>query len=41
MDIDSAEKILLKELVIELGAITDRVENVAARLTILSVKRRV
>lgn len=41
MDIDSAEKILLKELVIELGAITDRVEDVAARLTILSVKRRV
>jgi len=41
MDIDTAEKILLKELVIELGAITDRVEDVAARLTILSAKRRI
>lgn len=41
MDIDTAEKALLKELIIELGTLTDRAENVSDRLTILSVKRRV
>jgi len=41
MDIDKAEKILLKEFIIELGNLTDRAEDVSDRLTILSVKRRV
>ncbi len=41
MDIDTAEKALLKELIIELGTLTDRAENVSDRLTLLSVKRRV
>jgi uncharacterized protein Yka (UPF0111/DUF47 family) len=41
MDIDKAEKILLKELIIELGNLTDRAEDVSDRLTLLSVKRRV
>ncbi len=41
LDIDTAEKSLLKELIIELGTLTDRAENVSDRLTILSVKRRV
>lgn len=41
MDIETAEKALLKELIIELGTLTDRAENVSDRLTILSVKRRV
>jgi len=41
MDIDTAEKTLLKELIIELGTLTDRAENVSDRLTLLSVKRRV
>ena len=41
MDIDKADKILLKEFIIELGNLTDRAEDVSDRLTILSVKRRV
>jgi predicted phosphate transport protein (TIGR00153 family) len=41
MGIDTAEKALLKELIIELGTLTDRAEDVSDRLTILSVKRRV
>ena len=41
MDIDTAEKALLKELIIELGTLTDRAENVSDRLIVLSVKRRV
>lgn len=41
MDIETAEKIILKDLIIELGTLTDRAENVSDRLTILSVKRRV
>ena len=41
MDIDKAEKILLKEFIIELGNLTDRAEDVSERLTLLSVKRRV
>lgn len=41
MDIDKAEKILLKEFIIELGNLTDRAEDVSDRLTLLSVKRRV
>jgi predicted phosphate transport protein (TIGR00153 family) len=41
MDTDKAEKILLKELIIELGNLTDRAEDVSDRLTLLSVKRRV
>jgi len=41
MDIDKADKILLKEFIIELGNLTDRAEDVSDRLTLLSVKRRV
>ena len=41
MDIDKADKILFKEFIIELGNLTDRAEDVADRLTLLSVKRRV
>jgi len=41
MNIDKADKILLKEFIIELGNLTDRAEDVSDRLTILSVKRRV
>ncbi len=41
MDMDKAEKILLKELIVEFGTLTDRVENVSDKLTLLSVKRRV
>lgn len=41
MDIEKAEKILLKEFIIELGNLTDRAEDVSDRLTLLSVKRRV
>jgi predicted phosphate transport protein (TIGR00153 family) len=41
MDIDKADKIILKELIIEIGTITDRAENVSDRITIQSVKRKV
>ena len=41
MDMDKAEKILLKELIVEFGTLTDRAENVSDKLTLLSVKRRV
>ena len=41
MDIEKADKILLKEFIIELGNLSDRAEDVSDRLTILSVKRRV
>ena len=41
MDIEKADKILLKEFIIELGNLTDRAEDVSDRLTLLSVKRRV
>jgi len=41
MDIDKADKILLKEFIIELGNLTDRAEDISDRLTILSVKGRV
>ncbi len=34
------QKILLKELVLEIGAISDRAENAADRLRIVSIKRR-
>lgn len=35
---DKAEKILLKELILEIGAISDRAENVSDRLRIIAVK---
>jgi len=41
MGIEKADKILLKEFIIELGNLTDRAEDVSDRLTLLSVKRRV
>lgn len=41
MDIEKADKILLKEFIIEMGNLTDRAEDVSDRLTILSVKGRV
>lgn len=39
-DLDTAEKILLKELVLEVGSISDRAENAADRLRIIAVKRQ-
>ena len=41
MDMDKAEKVHLKEFIIELGNLTDKAEDVSDRLTLLSVKRRV
>ncbi len=38
-DIDIGEKILLKELIIEIGSISDRAEDAADRLNIMAVKR--
>ena len=38
-NINIGEKILLKELIIEIGSISDRAENVADRLNIMAVKR--
>jgi len=38
-NIDVEEKILLKELIIEIGSISDRAENAADRLNIMAVKR--
>ncbi len=39
-DIDKADKILLKELVLEIGSISDRAENAADRLRNIAVKRQ-
>lgn len=39
-DEDKADKILLKELVLEIGAISDRSENAADRLRNIAVKRQ-
>jgi len=36
---ETAEKMLLKELILEIGAISDRAENAADRLRITSIKR--
>ena len=38
-NIDTGEKILLKELIIEIGSISDRSEDTADRLNIMAVKR--
>lgn len=38
-NLDTAEKILLKELVLEIGSISDRAENAADRLRIIAAKR--
>lgn len=38
--IDKADKILLKEVVLEIGAISDRAENAADRLRNIAVKRQ-
>ena len=35
-----AQKILLKELVLEIGSISDRAENAADRLRIIAIKRK-
>ncbi len=37
---DKADKILLKELLLEIGAISDRAENAADRLRVIAVKRQ-
>ncbi len=37
---DKAEKILLKELILEIGAISDRAENAGDRLRIVAIKQR-
>ncbi len=39
-DMDKADKILLKELVLEIGKISDRAENASDRLRNIAVKRR-
>jgi len=39
-DLDKADKILLKELVLEIGAISDRAENAADRLRNIAIKRQ-
>lgn len=38
-ELDKADRILLKELVLEIGAISDRAENAADRVSIIAVKR--
>ncbi len=40
-NLDTGEKILLKELVIEIGNISDRAEDVSDRLSIIAVKRHI
>lgn len=40
-ELRTGDKLLLKNLVMLLGRVTDRAENVADRLTLVSVKRRV
>ncbi len=37
---DKADKILLKELILEIGAISDRAENASDRLRIIAIKRQ-
>ncbi len=37
---DTADKILLKELILEIGAISDRAENASDRLRIMAIKRQ-
>ncbi len=37
---DKADKVLLKEVVLEIGAISDRAENAADRVRIVAVKRQ-
>ena len=39
-DLEKADKILLKELVLQIGAISDRAENAADRLRNIAVKRQ-
>ncbi|MCK4248639.1 MAG: DUF47 domain-containing protein [Candidatus Omnitrophica bacterium] len=38
---DKADKILLKELVLEIGSISDRAENAADRISIIAIKQQV
>ena len=38
---DTSEKILLKEIVVNTGEISDQAENVADRLTLALIKRRI
>lgn len=38
---EKAEKILLKELILEIGAISDKAENAADRLRIIAVKQQI
>lgn len=40
MDIDTGEKVMLKELIRRLTKVSDRAEHVGDRLTLVSVKRR-
>ncbi|MHC4295281.1 MAG: DUF47 domain-containing protein, partial [Planctomycetota bacterium] len=39
-EMDTGEKLLLKELVLEIGSISDRAENAADRLRVIAVKRQ-
>ncbi len=40
-DLDKADKILLKDLVVAMGNISDRAENAADRMAIIAIKRRI
>ena len=39
-ELPTAQKILLKELILEIGSISDRAENAADRLRIIAIKRK-
>jgi predicted phosphate transport protein (TIGR00153 family) len=40
-DLDTYQKILIKELILEMGDITDRTNRVSRQINIISIKRRV
>ncbi len=40
-DLDTAQKILLKELILEIGEIADLVDVVSRRISIINIKRKV
>jgi predicted phosphate transport protein (TIGR00153 family) len=40
-DIDNGTKLLFKEVVLEIGSISDRIENVADRINIITIKQQI
>jgi len=40
-ELDTYQKILIKELILEMGDITDRTNRVSRQINIISIKRRV